>query len=450
MSSLGAEAFASLRRAVLRGSFWSLVTKGAGAAAAFVMQVVIARALGIDEYGVAAYALAWVSILAVVSALGLDKAALRFVAEYRATGRTDLAQAYVAWSTRVIAAVSVAVGLVLVGVVFGTSWSDERGFAAVMSVSSLLIPFLAVSQLYAEAIRAQRRVILSELPGMVGRPALTAVIVAAAAGAGYSLSAVMVMGVSVATAGLSLLLLALLSRSIASESSAAPTVQPVSLIRGEWLAVSIPLLLVTTSNFVLARTDILMLGSMASTTAAGAYNASSRLASLVGFPEMGVVSILAPMMAQLMAQGRKVELQRLVSFAAGMTFAVSMLAALACMFFVYPLLGLFGAGFESEVSTVRVLVVGQALCALAGPAGYVLAMTGGQGLLAMTTASSAALNVLLNLALIPSYGTTGAAVATAISLTAHNVANAIVAVRRVGVNPSFIPVPNGWFKDRAK
>ena len=52
-------------------------------------QLLVARLIGAETYGVYAYVIAWMTILAYFSALGFDIALLRFVSAYQTTGRME-------------------------------------------------------------------------------------------------------------------------------------------------------------------------------------------------------------------------------------------------------------------------------------------------------------------------------------------------------------------------
>src|SRR5499427_5428532 len=69
---------------VVRGSFAAFIIYGAGIGLTYCSQLVIARFVGVDAYGLYAYVFAWMTVLAYFSALGFDVALLRFVPAYEA------------------------------------------------------------------------------------------------------------------------------------------------------------------------------------------------------------------------------------------------------------------------------------------------------------------------------------------------------------------------------
>ena len=101
-------------------------------------------------------------------------------------------------------------------------------------------------------------------------------------------------------------------------------------------------------------------------------------------------------------------------------------------------LNLSGAGdsFTAQNTTLEILMLGQIVSGIAGPAGYLLAMTGNQKILALIVLTTALLNIILNYILIPEYGTNGAAFATLSTIIITNVTMATVAIKRLKINPT--------------
>src|ERR1700674_4596404 len=86
-------------------------------------QLLIARLVGADTYGVYAYVIAWMTILAYFSALGFDIALLRFVPAYQTTGAWSLARGVIQYAERRALAVSILV--MLAGASFILIWAPQ-------------------------------------------------------------------------------------------------------------------------------------------------------------------------------------------------------------------------------------------------------------------------------------------------------------------------------------
>src|SRR4051794_15336577 len=77
---------------VARGGIAAFFLYSAGIGLTYCSQLVIARIVGIDTYGVYAYVFAWIVVLAYLSALGFDVGVLRFVPTYEAARAWPLLQ----------------------------------------------------------------------------------------------------------------------------------------------------------------------------------------------------------------------------------------------------------------------------------------------------------------------------------------------------------------------
>jgi O-antigen/teichoic acid export membrane protein len=210
----------------------------------------------------------------------------------------------------------------------------------------------------------------------------------------------------------------------------------------DWILRALPLLLMGSMFLVNSNADILMLGTLAGSEAAGLYKAASRGAELVVFSLMAVNVPLGPAMARLYAAGDTVLLQRTVTRWARMAFAPA--AALAAMFVVWGawFLGLFGAGFvkDEAYTALVVLSAAQLINVGTGPVGLLLIMTKNERLAALGVSIAAISNIVLNALLIPHWGLPGAAVATAVSTVAWNIALVFLVFRRLNLNPTVVSV----------
>src|SRR5690606_15174450 len=98
------------------------------------------------------------------------------------------------------------------------------------------------------------------------------------------------------------------------------------------------------------------------------------------------------------------------------TFWPSVAMGVAVLVVGKPLLMLFGPGFDAGYLLLFVLVPGVIARASVGPAESLLTMSGNQSICAAVYGVTLAVNVMLNVMLIPAFGLWGAAVAMAAAL----------------------------------
>jgi O-antigen/teichoic acid export membrane protein len=194
-----------------------------------------------------------------------------------------------------------------------------------------------------------------------------------------------------------------------------------------------PLLWIQGIAIAMDRADVLVLGALSGPTDAGVYSAAGRVASLVGFGLAAVNAWAAPMFSERHARGEHGRLQDLVRASSRMIFLFTLPVTLAVWILGPFLLGLFGTGFEHAYRSLVILTLGQLVAALVGPVGFLLPMTGSEGLAARILAGSAALNLALNFALVPILGMEGAAIATSAARIFQNFAMAVAVWRRIKI-----------------
>jgi O-antigen/teichoic acid export membrane protein len=96
------------------------------------------------------------------------------------------------------------------------------------------------------------------------------------------------------------------------------------------------------------------------------------------------------------------------------------------------LLWLFGPQFVQGYPVMLILVVGFLFRSSMGPAEFLLNMLGEHKICAVVLATTAALNIALNLVLVPMFGLIGAA--TSISLVAAALMHYVVVWRRLDID----------------
>ncbi|MCU0524318.1 MAG: flippase [Elainella sp. Prado103] len=429
----------NLRQTLRRGTSAALITQSLGAFSLYFSQILFARWMGVSEYGVYEYVLTIATVLSFIAGLGLSTVALRFISQYSV--QQDWARLrgviWGTWGQTLLA--GVAIGLVGMGVVLGLS---QRAVIKVIPpltppllMGMGLVPLLALAKLQLEMGRAIRRIGLAYAPSQVIAPLLGLMGAAGWWWQHHWLSSSIVIGITIWT-----LLWVLLGQWLWLQRSLPIEVhqtRPVFAL-GQWLGVALPLLFIDGSFLVLNQTDTLMIGGLLNPSAVGIYNVAFKTANWVHFILASVNAIAAPLFASLYAQGKRQELQQVVSVVARWMFYPSLGAAIGLVVFAEPVLGLFGQDFVRAKWALMVLIIGQLVNVGAGSVGYLLIMTGHQNQCAMVVGWTGLLNLILNAIGIPLLGIVGAATATAISMSLWNIWMNVLVVKYLGVNPSIV------------
>ncbi len=417
---------------LVRGAGGSFAVKVLGIGIAFGTNLILARLLGVTQYGVYLYVLTWINLLALMSKLGLDTSLLRFVSAYNARHEWGLLRGILGRSTRYVALASLLIGGITAIIILFLY--DRIGPEQAMTfwIALLLLPVLALTGLRQAVLQALRHVVQAELPDSIIRPLLLTIM----AGVLYSytrqsLSAshTMIFNLLSAVAAFSVgtwLLLKALPEQVRHISSA--------YAGGEWLRVSLPLLLISGMYIVLNQTDIIMIGFILGAEKVGIYAVASRIAGLIIFGLTAASAIAAPIISDLYSTGKHRELQRMITLSAQGIFIFTLPAAVLLVLSGRQILSWFGEGFMHGYGPLLILMSGQLVNALAGLVGFLMTMTGHQKEAMWIVGFSSLLNIIFNGILIPTLGITGAAIATAITTALWNIAMFFYVQRHLGIN----------------
>jgi O-antigen/teichoic acid export membrane protein len=169
------------------------------------------------------------------------------------------------------------------------------------------------------------------------------------------------------------------------------------------------------------QASTVLLGALSDAEEVGVFSVASRIAFLIPFLLLAAIPTLMPSIAELHTRGDADGLQRLVIRAARLVLFGSLPIVLGVVVLAEPLLRIFGADFAAGATQLRILAIGQLVNVATGIPGTILIMVNAAGRVTRSVAVGATANVGLSIVLIPSFGATGAAVATATSVALTNV-----------------------------
>jgi O-antigen/teichoic acid export membrane protein len=412
-----------------RGAIVALAIQVAGAGLAYLSQVALARWMGISQFGLYAYLLAWTTVLALLAGLGLPISVLRFIPEYRALGDRARLRGLVRMSRRATLLAGLALAALALALVLAVS--GKAGLT--VALAALLVPLGALVNLDSAITRAGGRVARAYAPNLMARPALILLAAAAVWLAAGRLQASTGLAITVGAFATVALVQSSFVRGLAWGGD---TRSGALYERRVWLRVSGPLLLVAGFQVALSQTDLLIVGAVNGVRHAAFYLAATRTATLVSYLLVATASVTAPLFAELEARGDRAGLQRLVAVSAQWIFWPTLALAGGLALLAPYVLGLFGPHFVVARWALIILLVGQLVNAGCGAVGYLLSMTGHQDDTARVYGITSVLNVAMCYAGVRLYGLNGAALATTVSLIVWNVWLYRLTVKRLGVRAS--------------
>ncbi|GGS82999.1 hypothetical protein GCM10010156_47070 [Planobispora rosea] len=408
-----------------KGGVVTLLGSVASAAAGFLMTVVVARLLGPAEAGVFFIVMALFMIFSEVTELGADTGLVRSAARLRALGRmADLRRVTVAALVPVLAVSTVtAVVLYVCAPWVASFFADPAHLDEATLFLRVAAPFLAVS--------AARMVVLSGMRGLgdltaytlvnVAMPVARPLLAVAAVGLGLGSGAVMLawsLPVGLTFAAAAVLLWRMVRRAGTGGERDPGAVREFWLFSGaRGVAAMIEILIVWL--------DVLIVGALVSNHDAGIYATASRFITTGTLVLAATRIAVAPQIAGLLAKGDNRTAERLNSMATGWVMIASWPLYLALACFGPFVLTLFGDGFAEGAAALAILATSMLVVMAAGNVQTVLLMGGKSSWALGNKVAALAVNVVLNLLLVPYLGIAGAALAWAAAELVDTVAAAL-------------------------
>jgi O-antigen/teichoic acid export membrane protein len=425
---------------LLRGSGWALGGRMLAVLCAFAINVLLSRLLSPDDYGSYFLALSIVTVASTIGVLGLDRTAVRLVAERGSTVTSGGIRPLVTIIFRMaLAGAGMATALfLLLRRTLLIDFLDNSSLFAHSTAIALWILVAVLQIVGAEIFRGLKNIRLATLfgglhTGGVLNPLLflSGLVLLALA---HRSSLAATLQLAVLASGVIVLLAPWALRRwlrLIDEQPGATDTSPPSA--GRILTIALPLLIAALLTTLRTSGDLLVVGAFSASEEVALYGVAKRVVGLLLAPLMIVNAVLPPVVAALWTQGKNRSLEETVRVVATISSAIGVPIFLLLLVFGQPLLGLvFGDFYQASLPALRLLLLGQALNILAGPNAVVLAMTGNQKLLMIGMAISAAWVLLLASFMAPAHGATGVAFAASTGLLLQNCALLGFARWRVG------------------
>lgn len=373
-------------------------------------------------------------ILESVAFLGTDTGLVRWLPVRIASGRAaDLRRTLVV-AVVPVAAVSLllAVGLWAVApslspVLAGSDTASTM--TTMLRALAVVLPVAALHDLVMAGTRGVgsfRPTVVVENVGRIGLQTAGVVVVHAAGGGAAWLALAWALpylpGLVVGTVWLD----RLVRRRVATASA---TPAPWRPLGREFWAYTAPRAIARVTQTALKRSDIVLVAALASPADAALYTAATRFVALGQLFVQSVQQALSPQLSGLFARGDTRAANSVFQAATRWSMTAAWPLYLVVAGFAPVLMLAFGQGYDAAADVVVVLSLTMLLATACGPVDAVLLMAGRSWLSLANSTVALAVNVGLNLVLIPGHGIQGAAVAWAVAIVVRNLLP-LVQVRR--------------------
>jgi O-antigen/teichoic acid export membrane protein len=415
-----------------KGSISGFMVSGVGVLVSFALQTTLARSLGDQEYGTYTVVLVWMNVVLLVTKVDLDFVTTRFVGAYAATadwprlhGLLRHVPRYVFLRTLIVAALALATLFAMRGSRF-----DHFVVAGLMAVPLFMLTAQVV--LRSAAVQGFKRVLASQIPPVIVRPAVVLASIWLLLAFGGRMHAWIAIAFNVVASAVALLLAERAVRQVTpSDASVAPPVSEMKL----WLRTGYGLVMISAAQLTFSQhTDILLVAAIIGRTNSGYYAVATQLAIMVAFASTAVMLIVAPLISELWAMRKLETLRSFTRATVSVCMVISFALLLVIVLLGRKLLSLFGSSFTVAYPAMVLLAFSHFISASVGAlSGWLMTMTGHERPAAVMIGGTGLFNIALAIPMTMAFGIVGTATSTLISTLLRSLLLGVYLNRRLGL-----------------
>jgi len=426
-----------VKKNLIRGGAWAAASKGLLSLVTLAINALLTRMLPPEDIGIYFLLFSLVSVLALAAQAGMHQAIVRLVAETRSAGNTPLAISIIRSAYLLVAATTLLVCAVFAG--GAGTWISSRFFHLtlpdeVIYMAAAWIAAFTFRSLIAETFRGLHDIKHASLfegllDGLVFFGMLGVLHVLYTRG---DLSQVILL--AIAASCMNIFVASIILRKVLKARQHTTGVYENPFEIRQLLSTAWPLWVTSITLFVLAQTDLWIMGMLREQSEVGVYGAVRRLAVLVSISLMVANSVIPPLIAELNANEEHDKLERVLRATATVAALPALFALALFIFAAEPILRIiYGEYYAAGASILILLSLGQLVNVWCGSCGYVLMMTGHQIAMMKISILCGAISVALAFYLIPGFGGPGAAASVSTGLIIQNLLMLFAVRRHLGI-----------------
>jgi len=404
----------------------TLTGSALGGVLVLIDEVVAARFLGVETYGLYALAFMLAKIGEIIAVFGLPISVLHFLPVHLSRSEKGLALGTIVGGALLplVAGSLFASGVwLLAPFLASVVFAEPRAVDYIQNLA-LAIPLLALSDFFGQVARGFGRalpyiVIRNLTPPLCYLPVLLYLwhIGGPQIAVTYGVVGAYLVGTLVG--------LAFVARLVSTRIG---PVKPIFELRRLY-TYAVPIVLNAIVSLAIVWTDLFLLGVFTKTETVGVYRGCMQIVIVFDLVMSACAASTAPIYPVLISEQRREELRDTFLAAVHLATLIATPLFLVILLNGRDILGLLGPQFRTGAAALSILAFGHLVKVSFGAATVLLILGGKQALEARNGALAAAINLVLNLLLIPQLELLGAALATATSLIVLSLLR-IVQIRR--------------------
>jgi O-antigen/teichoic acid export membrane protein len=417
---------------VIGDGLYSLALRVVGLGSAFLLGVVLARALGAAEFGVYGLVTSVAAVMVQICLLGTPQLAVRELAVHSARQEWGDVRRLMRSFGRAVAVVSVVL-FVLSLIAAMILRPGDRSIALYAMTGAFLTAALSAVALMAAELRGLGQMVRGQFMDIVGRPTGAYLIIGALLIASVKLTALdallVQLGVAIAAALVSWAWL----------RQAVPAAPPVAA-GGGWLSAAVPLGIVDVLSQFDGTYGLILVSWLGSAIELGIYRVAMGAAVLLAMPVTILHIVLAPRVARLFRLGELNELRALLPRVSLMMCMVLAPLLIVLIVFGRPMVTLvFGAEYADSATPLWILGCVQLVSGFFGMGPILLAMCNSERQLTRIYIVAILAGIGTAIPLTYSFGASGAALAQVVSTGLIAYLSGRFARRELGLSTTFVP-----------
>lgn len=428
---------------LILGSGISFAVKLSGVLFAFLFNWIITKYYGVTDLGIVTSAISLLSLFTILTKFGVDSAFLRFVSIYKKTNSQNVKELekksyIIQFSTSIIVSVLVYIFAEFIAV---SMFHKANLTEPIKMISFGFLPYSLFS-LHSEGLRALKDVKSYSFIQMTGRFMFGFMIFAVFCyGLKIMLDPTLVFVISLyLTLIYSFIFWEIKKRKMKAKIEESLALNEEETSYKSIFKLSFPLMLASSSAFLMNWTDLLMLTYYGSEADVAIYNVAIRYAMVSKIILTSVNAVTAANFAEYYHDKNFKELKKVVQNSTKLIFWISLPILLITIIFPNFLMGIYGPEYVAGTWVLVIFSLAQFISAISGSVGYLLQMTGYQKQYQNIILTTTFLSVALNFALIPLWGINGAALSGFITIVARNLYSVWFIKKKFGFMTLYLPI----------
>lgn len=395
---------------VMKGAGFYLIGGLLGNGFQIAVQIILARTLGTELFGL--YALGWtlLRIMGTITPLGMENGVLRFATPHWPSDSSGLKDIlFQALGTTLGFSMVVSGVFILAAPWLAIDVFQDYRLEGVIRGFAVAFPLFAGMKVASAATRVSQEAKFSVYTEQLLQPAVQMILVILFCILGWGLNGAV--AAVVLSFGFGITLAWHYVRTLYAYAFAAPW--SGRLINRKLLAFSLPTTLVSTLLLLNIRADRFFIGYFRSVEEVGIYQAVSQVSIVFMIIFIAFNAIFTPMIADLYERGEIARLGQIFSITTKWGLNVGLLVYIVILSVASELVPvIFGVSYGGNAILLIILSTAELINVVAGGAGIVLVMTGHPNRWLRISVFALLINIVLNILLIPTLGIIGAAIST--------------------------------------